>query len=61
MLRLACAAIVLIAMLAIAPVVLADTATPPAAQESNTLIIGIVALGALAAVIVLNRPRKGPR
>lgn len=43
---------------ATASLAFADTAPPPAAQESNGLILGAIALGALVAVVALNRPRK---
>lgn len=53
---------VLAALLLMAPAVLADTASnPPASEASNNLILGIVALAALSAVLILTRPRRGPR
>ena len=56
--RLLLAAHVLVLALAAAPLAFADTAPPAAAAESNTVLLGVVALGALLAILVLNRPRK---
>ena len=58
-LRAAVAALTLGALLSTVPLALADTAAPPTAAESNTVLLALVAVGALTAIIVLNRPRRG--
>ena len=48
-----------VASLALPALAFADTAPPPTtAGDSNNVLLAVVALGALAAIVLFNRPRR---